>query len=182
MAAKVSEQEYIERINAKPNIAFIRWDGKFKNNTSKAVCRCEIDGYEWSASVAALVIGTGCPQCSGKRIWAADERIDQINDLPNIRFVRWDGEFKGAKSRAMCRCDIDGYEWSVMVSHLINSGSGCPQCDVKRKRTDEQELIDRINALPNIRFIRLDGEYKGTRSKAVCRCDIDGYENRLEVP
>ena len=129
MVAKVSEQERIDQINAKPNIKFLRWDGVFKGNTSKAVCRCEIDGYEWSASVNNLANhGRGCPKCCGTLKQTPDEYIERINDKPNITFVRWDGEFKGATSRAICRCDIDGYEWSTPARHLVNKGTGCPYC------------------------------------------------------
>lgn len=177
MVAKVSEQEYIDQINAKPNITFVRWDGEFKGSKSKAVCRCEIDGYEWSATPNMLVSrGRGCPQCGGNRKWTADERIEQINALPNIRFVRWDGEFKGNTSRAVCRCEIDGHEWSATVTNLVNNGSGCPQCGLKNRRIDEQEQIDQINAKPNIRFVRWDGKFKGSTTKAICRCEIDGCE------
>ena len=176
MVAKVSEQERIEQINAKPNIKFVRWDGEFKGGKSKVVCRCEIDGYEWSSSVGSLIgIGTGCPQCSGQRRWTADERIDQINNRPNITFVRWDGEFKGRRTKAICRCEIDGYEWSTGVDSLVNNGAGCPRCGGNRKLTAD-ERIDQINALPNIKFVRWDGEFKGATTKAVCRCEIDGYE------
>ena len=172
MVAKVSEQERIEQINAKPNVRFVRWDGGFKGATSRAICRCEIDGYEWSAVVNS---GSGCPQCGGNRKWTADERIEQINALPNIKFVRWDGEFKGVTSRCVCRCEIDGYEWLTTVNNLVNVASGCPQCTGNRKLTAD-ERIEQINAKPNIRFIRWDGEFKGKHSKAVCRCEIDGYE------
>ena len=175
MAARVSEQERIEQINAKPNIRFVRWDGEFKGNRSEAVCRCEIDGYEWSAILKNMFAGSGCPQCSGKRTWTADERIEHINAKPNIRFVRWDGEFKGNKTKAVCRCDVDGYEWSAKVNYLINESIGCPQCSGKRKWTAD-ERIDQINARPSIKFVRWDGLFKGSKSKAVCRCEIDGYE------
>ena len=87
MVAKVSEQERIDQINALPNIRFVRWDGEFKGNTSKAVVRCDVDGYEWSAILKNMFAGSGCPQCSGKRTWTADERIEHINAKPNIRFV-----------------------------------------------------------------------------------------------
>ena len=172
----ISEQERIDQVNAKPNIRFVRWDGKFKGRRTKAVCRCEIDGYEWSTSVESLIgTGTGCPQCSGQRRWTADERIDQINAKPNIKFVRWDGEFKGKRSKAIMRCEIDGYEWSASVNNLVNNITGCPQCSGKHKLTPD-ERIEQINALPNIRFIRWDGEYKSNKSKAICHCEIDGYE------
>lgn len=177
MAAKtVSEQERIDQINALPNIKFVRWDGEFKDGKSKAVCRCDIDGYEWSVTVNNLVNnGRGCPQCRGVRKWTDNERVEQINALPNIRFVRWDGEYKGSKTKAVCHCEIDGYEWSVTVSGLVSKGSGCPQCYGNRKLTPD-ERIDQINARPNITFVRWDGEFKGGKSKAICRCEIDGYE------
>ena len=176
MAAKVSEQEWIERINALPNIRFIRWDGEFKGAKSRAICRCEIDGYEWSTIVSGLVNrGQGCPQCKGVRKWTADERIDQINAKPNIKFLRWDGTFKGNNSKAVCRCEIDGYEWSASVNSLVSRGRGCPQCGGTTKQTLE-DYIKRINAKPNIKFLRLDGEFKGATSRAICRCEIDGYE------
>ena len=171
----VSEQERIEQINAKQNIKFVRWDGEYKGKRSKAICRCEIDGYEWSTSVDNLVNrGTGCPRCACA-FKTAEERIDQINALPNIKFVRWEGEFKCVMSKAIYRCEIDGYEWSATVDKLVNSGRGCPQCAGTRKWTAD-ERIDQINALPNIKFVRWDGEYNGSDSKAVCRCEIDGYE------
>ena len=129
MAARVSEQERIEQINAKPNIRFIRWDGEFKGATTRLICRCEIDGYEWSTNVHNLVnCDKGCPRCSGNYKRSADEYIERINTKQNIRFVRWDGEFKGNRSKAICRCDIDGYEWSATVNNLIDRDSGCPYC------------------------------------------------------
>ena len=129
MVAKVSEQERIEQINAKPGIRFVRWDGEFKGKYSTAVCRCEIDGYEWSTVVELLVNrGTGCPQCSGNRKLTAEECIERINARPNIRFVRWDGEFKGSKTKAVYRCDIDGYEWSATINGVVDKGTGCPYC------------------------------------------------------
>lgn len=172
----ISEQERIEQINALPNIRFVRWNGEFKGSTSKAVCRCEIDGYEWSTRIKDLVNkGTGCPQCSGNRKLTAEEYVERINAKPNVRFVRWDGEFKGNKSKAVCHCEIDGYEWSATATSLTAKNSRCPKCCGTLNQTPE-EYIERINARPNIQFVRWDGDFKGRRTKAVCYCDIDGYE------
>ena len=65
------------------------------------------------------------------------ERIKQINAKPNIRFVRWDGNFKGNKTKAIVRCEIDGYEWSTSVNSLVNDGTGCPYC-ARYGKTEEQ--------------------------------------------
>lgn len=55
-------------------------------------------------------------------------RIRQINALPNISFVRWVGGYRSNKSKAVCRCVIDGFEWAAAVSSLISGGRGCPKC------------------------------------------------------
>lgn len=176
MTAKIPASVREQQINERPNIQFVRWDGEYTHHKSKAVCKCLLDGYEWSASVDSLVNhGSGCPQCGGKRRWTADERIAQINEKPNIEFVRWEGEYKTKRSKAVCRCLIDGYEWSAIVNDLVNAGKGCPQCAGKIRWT-ASERIAQINEKPNIQFIRWEGGYKGAHSKAVCRCLIDGYE------
>lgn len=168
--------ERIAQINVLPNIRFVRWaDGEYRNSASKAVCRCELDDFEWAASVKDLVKGRGCPQCAGVRRWTAEERIRQINAMPNISFVRWGGVYCNSKSKAICRCALDGFEWAAAVSSLISRGHGCPQCGGKRRWAAE-ERIEQINALPNLEFVQWVDGYKGSHSKAICRCVVDGYE------
>lgn len=173
---RIPEEIRIQQINALPNISFVRWVDGYKGPHSKAVCRCALDGYEWAATVNHLVsTGRGCPQCAGVRRWTADERISQINALPNISFVRWAGEYKNANSKAVCRCLIDGFEWASCANNLINTGHGCPQCAGNRPYTAD-ERIAQINAKPNISFIRWVSVYLNVYSKAVCRCEIDGFK------
>ena len=176
MAEKIPAHIREQQINELPNISFVRWEGVYKGVRSKAVCRCEIDGYEWHVSVANIINnGRKCPQCSVNRFRPAEERIDQINSLPNISFVRWDGDYKNCDSNAFCRCSIDGYEWSVRVSAIVYNKNGCPQCAGLRRWTAE-ERIAQINERPNISFVRWENCFKNQRSKAVCRCAIDNFE------
>lgn len=164
------------QINERPNIQFVRWDGEYKNSHSKAVCRCLIDGNEWSARVRDLVNArAGCPQCGGCRRWTADERIEKINEKSNIQFVRWESEYTNNKSKAVCRCLIDGCEWLAKVSNLVSRNTGCPQCAGRRRWTAD-ERVSQINEKPNIEFVRWESEYEVKESKAVCRCLIDGCE------
>lgn len=162
-----------QQINELPNIRFVRWDGPYKGAPSKAVCRCEVDGYEWATSVHSLLaIGSGCPQCAGKRRWTAEERIEQINSISNIRFIRWVDHYKNGHSKAVCRCEVDDFEWSPSVDNLLIKGSGCPSCSGQRRWTAE-ERIAQINTIPNIRFVRWGGPYKNHKSKAVIRCSAN---------
>ena len=38
------------------------------------------------------------------------------------------GSYKNVHSRAVCRCTVDGFEWSSEINNLINSARGCPKC------------------------------------------------------
>lgn len=178
--AHVREQQ----INNLPNITFVRWDGEYRGSRSKAVCRCAVDGFKWSATVNNLLDkGSGCPECAGKssadkRRISTEVRIEQINNLSGIHFVRWDGEYTNNLSKAVCRCDKD-HEWSARLDHLLNSGSGCPECAFKvnadKKRIPADVREQQIHELPGVTFVRWDGEYSGVYSKAIVRCD-QGHE------
>lgn len=171
----IPEETRIQQINALPNIEFVRWADGYHNCNSKAVCRCDIDGFEWLANVKTLVHqGSGCPQCSGVRRWTAEERIKQINQLPNIEFVRWQNEYLGIRSKAFCRCRIDGFEWAATVNSLLK-GHGCQHCAGNRRWT-AAERAAQINALPDIIFVRWADGYKNKTSKAVCQCEVCSFE------
>lgn len=125
----ISADERIEQINKIDSIEFVSWHSGYKNNNSKANVRCKFDGFEWCASVHSLVNhGYGCPNCSKKRIWTSEERIEQINKLENIEFVCWVDSYKNAHSKANVRCKVDGFIWIASVNSIVNTGSGCPQC------------------------------------------------------
>lgn len=165
-----------QQINDLPNISFLRWDGPYRGAVSKAFCRCEIDGYEWSSRAKDLIHNRrGCPQCAGVRRWTADERIVQINAIPNVSFIGWASEgYRNCYSKATVRCSVDGFEWASGVTDLLN-GKGCPQCAGNR-RWGEKERIQQINELRNVSFVRWADTYKNQYSKAICRCILDGFE------
>lgn len=58
-------EERIEHINSLDNISFISWVDYHNGNDSKANVKCNIDGFEWAATVNSLINnGTGCPKCA----------------------------------------------------------------------------------------------------------------------
>ena len=121
---RIPEETRIQQINALPNISFVRWAEDYKNTQSKAVCRCAIDGYEWSARVSSLLMGYGCHKCAGVPRWTEAQRIAQINNLPNITFTRWGTTYKNAHSNVIVRCTVDGHEWRTTITQLIDHGRG----------------------------------------------------------
>lgn len=170
MPAKIPADVREQQINELPDITFVRWESEYRNNQSKAVCRCRAN-HEWSARLNDLLsIGSRCPSCAGNRRWSAEERIGQINELPQICFVRWGSGYRNNQSKAVCRC-IANHEWSASVNDLLR-GKGCPQCAGNIRWTAE-DRIEQINALQNIRFVKWSGIYKNNQSKAVIRCSAN---------
>lgn len=128
MPARVSESVRISQINSIPNIEFIRWDTVYRNNLSKAVVKCTLDGFEWPANISNMINhGKGCPMCAGNRRWSSDERISHINNIEGVTFVRWVGKYRNKSSKLIARCDC-GHEWVTGVSNLLHDHSGCPMC------------------------------------------------------
>lgn len=72
--------------------------------------------------------GTSC-RCSVKPIWTPAQQEYRINKAfgNKAKFVRWDSDYLGVKSKFWAKCENHG-EWKAAVSDVINSGSGCPLC------------------------------------------------------
>ena len=112
------------------------------------------------------------------KIITKDQREQRIKDAGAGRyeFVRWavNGEF-GSLKKCVVRCVNDGFEWSTVVSNLVNKGHGCPQCARNRRWTAEGR-IEQINKLEGIEFVSWSNGYKNASSKANVRCEVDGFE------
>lgn len=133
MAARIPAHIREQQINALPDITFVHWLDGYTSNKSYAAVKCTVDGNLWNAAVTNLLSGYGCPECGklssiDKKRKPRDLVEQQINTLPNIRFVRWLDGYTNAHSKAVCRCDIcDDFEWPSTVDNLLR-GSGCPEC------------------------------------------------------
>lgn len=74
----------------------------------------------------------GCEQCRVEKIRKArlldpidfQRRLDNLN--PNIILLT---EYQSMHTKVRCKCKIDGYEWDVLPTNLIDKGSGCPICN-----------------------------------------------------
>lgn len=94
-----------------------------------------------------------------------------------FEFVCWDGEFKNAHSKAVCKCLIDGHMWSAKASNLTISLTGCPMCHGNAKLT-EKSCIEMVNCAGDGRFYfhGFAEEFHGKRTKIACKCAVDGFE------
>lgn len=132
----------------------------------KADFRCA-SGHEWSALVANIVRGSGCPACAGcKR-----HTQESINALLEEKGLSLAGEFVSTNSVTPVRC-LRGHQWNAKISNLIHkTTSGCPHCSGLAALTPEV-VVKRLRG----RSITLIGEVKRTKDSTRFSCDCCGYQ------
>ncbi|MGL4755893.1 MAG: GIY-YIG nuclease family protein, partial [Aeromonadaceae bacterium] len=94
---------------------------------SVAIMLCD-NSHEWSARADSVSASAhGCPYCAGNYRRTAEDRERQLNDFPDMRFVRWKDGYLNKHSKAVMRCD-KGHVWAASAHNLANGGTGCPTC------------------------------------------------------
>lgn len=162
-----THDEFVSEITAiNPNIEII---GKFINTSTKILCRCKIDGFEWMANPNDLLKGTGCPKCIG-RYKTHNEFITELSAInPNIEILT---EYVDSNTKVLCKCKIDGYEWWALPYCLLVQGTGCPRC-IGRMKTHE-EFVEEVRFInPDVEII---GKYIDSKTKILVKCKKCGHE------
>ena len=130
MPKKKSHDDFVKELyTVQPNIEVI---GKYINTNTPLLCRCKIDGHEWSPRPKHLLSKHGCPVCgmkinSRQRTKTNDEFIKEFESKypeSNIEFL---SEYIGTNEYINCKCKIDGHEWKVTAHNLLR-GRNCPEC------------------------------------------------------
>lgn len=173
MSSKKTHEEYIAEVAiVNPNIEVV---DKYINAKTKILHRCKIDGYEWFPSPSSVLSGRGCPSCRSRHISEIlskthDEYVAELKIInPNIEVVEM---YVNSETKILHRCKLDGYEWRVCPSSILQ-GVGCPMCSDKVPYTTES-YTNKMNILhPTIEVV---GEYKNNKTKVDLRCKIDGWE------
>lgn len=167
MAKKKTHDEYVkdvEKINS--NIEVI---GKYVNTRTKILHRCKLDGYEWMAKPNNIIIGTGCPLC-GNKLKTTETFIKELSEVNNSIEVL--GEYVNGHTKILCRCKVDGYEWSPLALNLLK-GVGCPMCAGVKPKT-HIEYVDEIKLIN--KNIEVLGTYINAHQPILHKCIIDNTE------
>ena len=166
MGVRLTHDEYVKKLHEiNPNVMIV---DEYVNRRTKSTHRCLVDGYEWNVSPGHLLQGTGCPLCAGK-IKTTKVFMDEMSlKNPNIEVI---GEYISAKTKILCRCKLDGYEWFCNPTSLL-AGVGCPVCSNVKKKTTE-EYIESVNLIDE--NIIVVGEYINAKTKIMHQCAIDGH-------
>lgn len=93
---------------------------------------------------------------------------------PNIKVI---GEYVGNNIKIEHECKICGNKWMVIPSDILQ-GHGCPKCAMliraQKCRKSHNEYAKKVCEVNS--GIEVVEEYKGTETKILHRCKIDGYE------
>lgn len=173
MSRKKTHGEFVEEMkNVNPNIEVV---GTYINNKTKILCKCKIDGREWTSLPTSLLRGDGCPQCglssrTKLRRKTHDVFLEEMQALhPNIEVL---SEYINSHTKVLCRCKIDGHEWYSSPPNLL-TGKGCAKCGNSIKKTHKEFVSEMSITNPNIEII---GTYNTARTKILARCKICGRE------
>lgn len=93
------------------------------------------------------------------------EEMNRIN--PNIQII---GRYINVKTKILCKCKIDGYEWEVVPSSILK-GHGCPFCGGNVPKSHEQFVKEMNEINSNILILE---KYINSETKLLCKCKIDG--------
>ncbi len=172
MSKRKTHEQFIKEFNEKnPNANHIEILGEYVKNSTPLPCKCKIDGYEWNCRPSHLLGSkstkpTNCPMCSGKARKTTEYFKKEIKEInPNIEIL---GEYINSSTKILCKCKIDGHEWSPIPDNLLQK-HGCPKCGGQLKKENEVFKKELENINPNI--ITLE-EYNGTHNHILCKCNI----------
>lgn len=167
MRRKTHEEYVLEVAKINNNIEVI---DQYAGSNIKIAHRCKIDGYVWVTQPNIILMGHGCPKCSGRVIIPHNEYVKKVFEInPNIEVI---GVYNGARNKILHRCKLDGYEWEVAPDHVLH-GAGCPLCGGTLRKTYDQYVKDVLTINSNIEVL---GEYVSYKTPILHRCKIDKHE------
>lgn len=100
----------------------------------------------------------------GKKLTMNDVKRRLKNINPHVKLL--ERQYENAKTKMLCRCKKDGYEWLSDWSHL-SQGRGCPQCAGNVKMTYEK-VKNYVETNSNCKLI--SEEYINNESKLTFQC------------
>lgn len=171
-----THEEFINELkNLNDNIEVLE---QYNGCDTKILCRCKLDGYEWTSSPSNLLSNHGCPKCGGVARKTHEEFVTEVSNInKNISVI---GKYKNAHTKILCKCKVCNNEWYAKPHMLINkiNPTGCPSCAnlivAQKCSKTHSEFIEELNHVnKNIKILT---KYKNNHTKVSCKCMICQYE------
>lgn len=155
-------------------------DGEYRNNETKnIIINCHAHG-EYKTSLVAFKERNSCPKCTRNKKRpeeiAMAELMAELDKKPHIKFVRFDGGYRGVMLRNLVLCCEYHGEWVTCMRDVMK-GRGCSYCAGNRK-TEEmaiEEVKNIVRKRGDCEFVCFDGGYIGCyEMNLIIRCNIHG--------
>ena len=138
---KTHEQFTKEMHEIHPNIEVL---GEYSNASTKILCRCKIDGYEWYPTPYNLLSNKGCPKCGNSLTKTHENFVEEMNAInPDIEILE---NYKGAKEKILCRSKACNHEWFASPTHLLK-GQACPYCKQSVGERNIRHFLEKHNII-----------------------------------
>ena len=147
--------------------------------------RCTKDQYEWDVRINDVINnGTGCDRCSGHEEWTYQRLQVAISNLrfpdgsPICTLEMSESEFleayekDGVNTKIPVRCAVNqDHCWSPSINNLINTKTGCPDCNTIGYSKAEIEWLEFVIETEgiNIQHAKNGGQVKS------CGRLVDGH-------
>ena len=148
------------------------------NGNTKIKYRCKECGTVQDRIAYRLLKSKfGCRKCGSNNMKRTTQSFkDEMKEInSNITII---GEYVNARTPILCKCNLDGTEWTSVPEVLTQGGVCCPKCRYEKAsqtktKTNEQFLIDLAKINPYI--IPID-EYTDSYTKLKVKCKDCGTE------
>jgi very-short-patch-repair endonuclease len=120
-----------------------------ENNKSKIKLRCNVDGHEWDATYINFINNNkGCAYCAKVLKLTqsdAEKRVEKQCEKMRCKLLKPFIYSKTSTTEIILKCDICGYEWSVIYNNFMSRESGCPSCKESRGEKIISEILNDKN-------------------------------------
>ena len=100
-------------------------------NYTKIDHQCRKCGNIWQAEPTNILIGRGCPKCSGRHRYTPKEYAERVHEIHgNLVAPIEDYVNTGTPIQHQCN---KGHTWSTAPTHILHLRTGCPTCNDTKK-------------------------------------------------
>lgn len=157
-----------ESVNEKLSSRKIKLIENYVNTHTKSTFECE-NGHQWKSNTKSVLGGSGCKFCDiSKRTLTKEiinQRLSQCDSGHELV-----GEYLGIMQQSTFKC-ARGHTRTAQVNAVVNNKTKCPYCTEYYLSKDV--VTERLKN--NNKNIELVGEYFGTHTKSLFKCEV-GHE------
>lgn len=162
----------------------IEYVSGYVNFSKKCYWKCKFDNHIWAATPENVIRNKeGCPLCAKEkrrigRLTPLEEIIEQVKIISEDT-IEYVSGYINKNKKCKWKCKICGYEWETSPRSIINNGTRCPKCAIKRVSEKNKIPLEVILEQIKIKFndeIEYVSDFVDIRTPCLWRCKKCGHE------